>query len=357
MRGGFEVGHLEALRRPVIKTQPFLWPALPELTAEDVRLHAACGGASGATRHSLGHTGLLVTGPLPRRLPAPGARVTVAFGDIELVVVAPADALAAVMAAHKMSDSWERFEAATAAMVLEHLLADMLKPLEPVLGGPFRVTAYAASVMAPLQGSVSFDVAVDGAAGRAFAVSAAPDVVAKLVTLLAGPVPQKHQADVGHIPFVARLVGPSFTLTAADYLASAVGDGFLLERDWAALAEARLTIADTVGAPARHTEHGFVLQSDLTQFQSEPENKGGHMSIETDIAPAKEDVLPVIMTIELARTRISVGDLRDMAAGSVLPFASDLPAEVGLLANGKPFGRGELVRVDGKIAVRLTQVR
>ena len=66
--------------------------------------------------------------------------------------------------------------------------------------------------------------------------------------------------------------------------------------------------------------------------------------------------LPVTLRIELGTTTLTLDELSGLEVGSLLPFVDALPTSVTISANGKPFARGDLVRLDGQIAVRLTEI-
>jgi len=66
--------------------------------------------------------------------------------------------------------------------------------------------------------------------------------------------------------------------------------------------------------------------------------------------------IPLEISVELGRTRILVNDLLQLGQGSVVELArlSDEPMDI--YVNGKLFARGEVVVVNEKFGVRLTDV-
>jgi type III secretion protein Q len=350
------MGRFENLIAPGVTVTPFVWPALPIISADAALFAVRAYGVARTTIHRLGGKDVAVTGPLRPSLFMSGTSIGVRFGDKDLTVLAPAGALGTLLAVMGIHDDWRHYGVDAAAMVVEHLLGDLLRPVEAALGGPFHVTGVAACSAQPEGASLVLDVAISGMPDQTLRIFATADVLAKVAAVLAGPDQPEHKPDLSHIAFPIRLMGPSFTVTAADIAASVVGDGFVLTLDWDGLGTARLMVADQLCATTRRSAHGFTLTSPIARRELISESEGDTMLTKTATAPTRDDALPVTMAIELARTTITLADLRDMAPGHLLPFASDLPAEVRLLANGKPYGRGELVRVDGKVAVRLTKI-
>ncbi len=68
------------------------------------------------------------------------------------------------------------------------------------------------------------------------------------------------------------------------------------------------------------------------------------------------DALAVNVTFELSRSRLPLEQLNRLAPGSVLKVGKDLQAPIDLYANGKRIAIGDLVDMDGTVAVRISQI-
>ena len=68
------------------------------------------------------------------------------------------------------------------------------------------------------------------------------------------------------------------------------------------------------------------------------------------------DALEVSLEFCVGRVALTLGQLRQVAAGSFIEL--DLPAQarVEILANGQRVGRGDLVEIDGRLAVEITEL-
>jgi flagellar motor switch protein FliN/FliY len=66
--------------------------------------------------------------------------------------------------------------------------------------------------------------------------------------------------------------------------------------------------------------------------------------------------LALTVSVEVARRRMTVAELCDLAVGDVVEMAAPVSAAVTLLADSVPFASGELVDVDGRFGVRVTSV-
>lgn len=65
--------------------------------------------------------------------------------------------------------------------------------------------------------------------------------------------------------------------------------------------------------------------------------------------------IPIRLSFSLGTLALTVGELAALAPGSLLSLANTLPPHVTILANGLPVGAGELVDLDGRLAVEITE--
>ncbi len=66
--------------------------------------------------------------------------------------------------------------------------------------------------------------------------------------------------------------------------------------------------------------------------------------------------VPIDLTVEIGRTRLTVGETLDLRQGSILTLNRMAGEPVDLLVNGTPIARGEVVVVDEQFGVRITDV-
>lgn len=67
------------------------------------------------------------------------------------------------------------------------------------------------------------------------------------------------------------------------------------------------------------------------------------------------DAVGVTMDFVLGKAKITLGEIRTLTAGSIVLFAGGSPASVAIVSSGRTLGRGEVVDVDGRLGVRITQ--
>jgi flagellar motor switch protein FliN/FliY len=62
------------------------------------------------------------------------------------------------------------------------------------------------------------------------------------------------------------------------------------------------------------------------------------------------------LTVELGRTKMLINDMLKLGQGSVIELSKLAGESLDILANQKPIARGEVVVVNDKYGVRLTEV-
>jgi type III secretion protein Q len=68
------------------------------------------------------------------------------------------------------------------------------------------------------------------------------------------------------------------------------------------------------------------------------------------------DSLPVQVVLELGRVQVSVGELRQLAPGTVLPVSHHADDAIDVIVNGKRIGRAGLVRIGDGLGVRISRL-
>ncbi|MGO9902017.1 MAG: flagellar motor switch protein FliN [Solirubrobacteraceae bacterium] len=66
--------------------------------------------------------------------------------------------------------------------------------------------------------------------------------------------------------------------------------------------------------------------------------------------------VPVDLTVEIGRTRMTVGETLELRQGSIITLNRMAGEPVDLLVNGTPIARGEVVVIDEQFGLRITDV-
>ena len=122
----------------------------------------------------------------------------------------------------------------------------------------------------------------------------------------------------------------SLTISAADADAIRAGDVVLLDSG--------------PGRDALAFPGGLVLAGRL---------EGDAFTVEERTMDEWNGSFPLALSVEIARVNVALRDLAGLAPGGVLPLAVGREGRVTIRAGEAVIGRGELVEVEGALAVRI----
>ena len=91
-----------------------------------------------------------------------------------------------------------------------------------------------------------------------------------------------------------------------------------------------------------------VAAPDKTQGNSTSPKQGGGLERIREI--------PVLISVELGRRTMSVSELLDLGQGSVVELDALAGEPVNLLVNNHPVANGDIVTVDDKYGIRITEI-
>jgi flagellar motor switch protein FliN/FliY len=126
---------------------------------------------------------------------------------------------------------------------------------------------------------------------------------------------------------------------------AAEDDGQISEDDWAA-AMAEQAVTDAPAAAAFDAQPANIFPS----FGSNSGNAG--MMNELDMILD----IPVQITVELGRTKITIKNLLQLAHGSVVELDAMAGEPMDVMVNGTLIAQGEVVVVNDKFGIRLTDI-
>jgi flagellar motor switch protein FliN/FliY len=114
------------------------------------------------------------------------------------------------------------------------------------------------------------------------------------------------------------------------------------EDDWAAAMNEQATQEKTAAAPAPATK----LFEQFSGSATANANQGLELILD----------IPVHLTVELGRTKISIRNLLQLAHGSVVELDGLAGEPMDVLVNGTLIAQGEVVVVNDKFGIRLTDI-
>jgi len=126
------------------------------------------------------------------------------------------------------------------------------------------------------------------------------------------------------------------------------------EEIWAEAVEEETSDETQVAAPAQSGADAFEDLSDPSSSNTAPTTQGST----ADETPNLEVVLdiPVTMTMEVGRTEISIRNLLQLNQGSVVELDRLAGEPLDVMINGTVIAHGEVVVVNDKYGIRMTDV-
>ncbi|MCZ7563145.1 MAG: flagellar motor switch protein FliN [Burkholderiales bacterium] len=82
--------------------------------------------------------------------------------------------------------------------------------------------------------------------------------------------------------------------------------------------------------------------------------EGGRPALHNDIDMVLD--IPVQLTVELGRARIAIRDILQLAQGAVIELDALAGEPLNVLVNGRLIAQGEVVVVNDKLGIRLTDI-
>ncbi len=258
------------------------------------------------------------------------------------------------------------------ALWLEYALLEWIEPLEASLGCSIRLHA-ATSEPEPLGSTplrILLRVEDEEPAGHVALTLSVPILRSLMPLLEALPAPLAHPCST--LPMAVQWLAGCQRLRLGQLRSLVPGDVVLLEPPTSAL-----TIAGRALAEMAEKDDGLHL---LTPPMARPVSRGALVSppidddsrwkrrrhddmaeetrdSQTMHAEAALDDLPVQLTCEFGRLELSLGELRTLDAGSVLPLKKPAQAAVDILVNGRRMGQGRLVEIGDSLGVQIVRLQ
>jgi len=114
-----------------------------------------------------------------------------------------------------------------------------------------------------------------------------------------------------------------------------------------------------MAAPDENADLRETVETPSAGSDGKPENSTAGGESPPAEAPVNMEFLldvPLEITVELGRTKMLINDMLKLGQGSVIELSKLAGESLEILANQKPIARGEVVVVNEKYGVRLTEV-
>ncbi|MBE0398767.1 type III secretion system cytoplasmic ring protein SctQ [Halomonas sp. FME1] len=245
------------------------------------------------------------------------------------------------------------------ALWLEYALLEWLIPLETQLGRTIRF--HSDVVDKPEDLPVCLALRLENEEQRGWlSLSLSPSSALALHPLLDAHCSVAPKA-CSAVSWPLQWVAGYQTLSLAELRGLNLGDVVMLDRLGPETAE----IGGTLMAEAAAHRDGMQLRSpfhvltqgdfNMAQPPDEAQKDAGGAP-PTHLDESTLDRLPVRLVCEFGRLELSLGELRELDRGSVLPLSRPSEEAVDLVVNGKAMGRGRLVEVGDGLGVQIVRL-
>jgi flagellar motor switch protein FliN/FliY len=92
----------------------------------------------------------------------------------------------------------------------------------------------------------------------------------------------------------------------------------------------------------------------MEKLVEEPEKITGANNAELNLDSLLD--VPIDISIEIGRTKMSIGDLLSLSKGSIVELKRTAGEAVDIYVNGKLLGKGEVVVVNERLGVRVLKI-
>ncbi|NMX77209.1 type III secretion system cytoplasmic ring protein SctQ [Pseudomonas sp. WS 5532] len=228
------------------------------------------------------------------------------------------------------------------ALLLELAVLDLIERLEPLLGQPLQL------LEAPQdQQPYALHLALELSFANQPATHAQLDLSEGAAVLLAQLLDQHAQLEPDPLPdlrqSLALLAGQQH-LSLGELRSLRPGDVLMLEPGPGLLLE----LAGRLQARCQYQGEVLRLQEALQAPLLQMENT----MTDVDAAAALDD-LPLKLVCQVGSLELTLAQLRELGAGSLLQFNTPGVDSVDLMVNGRRVGQGQLVKIGDGLGVRL----
>jgi type III secretion protein Q len=237
------------------------------------------------------------------------------------------------------------------AILIEAALESLLFPFEAALLQPIRFVADASLHAAEIQLDLHVILSSFEGVVRLGLNAEASALIASVWNQRASGEP----FSVDQLPVPIQLLAGAQTLSLTEITALRPGDTILNDEGSPEVLYA--LCANQLQARCIQSEHGVTLIGDW-QPATISQLEANDVLVErgTAMDEGAIDNLPVRVIFELARTDMSLREVKDLAEGSILPVSAVSQGAVAIVANGKRIGRGDIVRLGEGLGVRISQL-
>jgi type III secretion protein Q len=298
--------------------------------------------------------------PPPSEALSPGYRLDFTIDGVTATASVSASLVEAVASGVDPNLSLAGLAPEHAGILVEFALSDQLAALEQRADCRFAITAVHRQAHALERDDTSLlscSIKADGLGGTWAGLRLAPGHIERLAQLLDCRAASVDPTDKLAITVSARVAAA--TLSVGEVAGLSPGDVVLVDEHCrqpltaiAVIGEHLVACLELTAAGGRIVTGPVRGRGSAWEWSMEkvPDAAQG------DVAEGNLDDLPVKLVFELGRLDLSLGEVRKLAPGAVVPLVRPVEESLVIIANGRRIGRGMLVQIGDSLGVRLTRL-
>ena len=336
---------------------PFTWPKFPNISKTDLLIAKIFSGVKHEIEFRIGQTDFILSLPglIDRSLLT--EKIDVQIGDIQVEVWTSPNFLSQVLAVNGFKGATAEDLNENTDLVTEFLLNKALAKITSEFGADPVFTKRSAPELGLPASHVPLRITSPAGQSVGFAIAAEIDTLTRILKLAVEEEVKTTGLLKETFKWPIALLGADLEISVEDLITLETGDGLIIE-DPNETAKLRSVLIDGRLLGFAVEEAGELkFTGTLKKLNNSNLSEFGiyDMINRLDDGDDASD-LTVTINLEIARADITLSALQDIAIGSILPFNAELPETVRLLADNEIIAEGELVQLEGKIAVRVTKI-
>lgn len=160
-------------------------------------------------------------------------------------------------------------------------------------------------------------------------------------------VAESRHGDIDDFPIDLRIFAGFTDIPLSDLRTVKTGDLLVLDHAWVDQDEVLVWFSSSTQPMVGRIDGRSITVTKLD---------GTYMNTELNEDSINAEELPIRLVFEVGRTQLQLGDLKKMGPGFVLSLNKGIDTPIDIVANGKKVGVGDLVKVDGNVAVLIRSI-
>ncbi len=242
------------------------------------------------------------------------------------------------------------------ALVIEHIFGDGMTQLETICGAEIQITQVVQNVEFDTFNQLGAWKVLGEVPAATFTAYFDAEDRAGAVEKLLSAFPERETRSLRHLKVPCVFLGPISILGAQDIQQLREGSVYFPDQDWSYSGQFALYLKTGDSVLSLSVRDGKLVanghEDDLSALAERHAYGGTRMTQGTEA----RGHTTALVTVELAREELSISDIEDIRAGSVVDFEIGRVDLVTLSVAGNTIAEGRLVQLENTVGVQITRL-